>query len=60
MSKVTKTVLVLLLMAAVIGYTIFNYVTERTDPTAFLIYMVILSIPFVNMVNILIQELKNR
>jgi len=60
MNKLTKIILALLLMAAVIGYTVYNYVTGGTEQFAFLVYIVILGIPFVNMINILIQELKNR
>ena len=60
MNKLTKLILSLLLMTAVMGYTIYNFVTGRTEQVSFLVYMVILGIPFVNMVNLLIQELKNR
>ena len=60
MNKLTKILLALLLMAAVIAYTVYNYVNGRTEQFAFFVYIVILGIPFVNMVNILIQELKNR
>jgi len=60
MNKLTKIILALLLMAAVIAYTFYNYAVGRTEQFAFLVYIVILGIPFVNMVNILIQELKNR
>ena len=60
MNKLTKILLTLLLMAAVLGYTIYNYTAGKTDQFTFLVFMVILGIPFVNMINILIQELKNR
>lgn len=60
MNKITKILLTLLAMAAVMAYTVYNYVSGRTDQMSFLIYMGILCIPMVNMVNILIQELKNR
>ena len=60
MNKLTKIILSLLLIAAVLAYTIYNYTAGKTDQFAFLVFTVILGIPFVNMVNILIQELKNR
>ena len=60
MNKLTKTFLSLLLIAAVMAYTVYNFLAGKTDQFAFLVYLVILGIPFVNMLNILIQELKNR
>ena len=60
MDNLKKALLTLLVMAAVIGYTIFNYVTGKISMMYFLVFMVILGIPFLNMINILIQELKNR
>jgi hypothetical protein len=59
-NKTAKTLLTLLLMAAVIAYTIYNYIPGRTNQTTFLVYMVILGIPFVNMIRILIQERDGR
>ena len=60
MNKLTKILLSLLLIAAVLGYTVYNYISGKTDMFSFLVFVAILGIPFVNMVNILIQELKNR
>ena len=60
MNKLTKILLSLLLIAAVMGYTVYNYLTGKTDMFSFLVFAAILGIPFVNMINILIQELKNR
>ena len=60
MNKLTKIILSLLLMTAVIGYTIYNFVIGQTEQVSFVVYMVILGIPFVNMINLLIQEWKNR
>jgi hypothetical protein len=60
MNKLTKIMLSLLLIAAVMAYTVYNFTSGKTDQFTFLVYLVILGIPFVNMVNILIQELKNR
>ena len=60
MNRTPKTLLTLLLMAAVIAYTIYNYVSGKTDQMTFLVYMVILGVPFVNMIRILIQERDDR
>ena len=60
MNKITKALLTLLAMAAVIAYTVYNYVSGRTNQMTFLVYMGVLCIPMLNMVNLLIQELKNR
>ena len=60
MNKLTKTFLSLLLILAVMAYTVYNFTAGKTDQFSFLVYLVILGIPFVNMLNILIRELKNR
>ncbi|MBQ8833898.1 MAG: hypothetical protein IJ001_03125 [Oscillospiraceae bacterium] len=60
MNQITKAVLTLLLIGAVLVYTIMNYVNGRTDFTMFLVCIVILGIPMVNMINLLIQELKKK
>ena len=60
MNKIVKILLTLLLMAAVFAYTVYNYTIGRTNQGTFLVYVAILLIPSVNLVNILIQELKNR
>ena len=60
MSNITKMILSLVVMAAVIGYTVFNFLRGQISMTYFLVFMAILCIPFLNMINLLIQELKNR
>ena len=60
MNKLTKTILSLLLIAAVMAYTVYNFLAGKTDQFTFVVYLVILGIPFINMLNILMQELKNR
>lgn len=60
MSKIPKILLALVLMTAVLAYTVYHFILGRTDQFAFLVYVVILGIPYVNMINILIQELRNR
>jgi len=60
MNQVTKIILSLAVMAAVIGYTIFNFVSGEISMTYFVVFMAILCIPFMNMINILIRELKDK
>ena len=60
MNNVIRYVALLLLMLAVAGYTIFNYVTGKTDLTMMVVSLAIICIPMVNMLNILIQQWKNR
>ena len=56
MDNKTKSILTILAMLAVMGYTVWNYVSGRTTLTMFLMFMVILGIPMVNMINILIRD----
>lgn len=60
MNKIAKMVLTLLGILAVLGYTCYNYMTGQRDLTFLLVCAVILGIPFVNILNLLIQELKNK
>jgi len=60
MNQIIKIILSLVLMAAVIGYTIFNFVTGKISMVYFVVFMAILCIPFLNMINILIRELKEK
>ena len=60
MDNVKKMILTLIFMAAVIAYTVSNYISGKISMTYFVVFMAILCIPFLNMVNILIRELKNR
>ena len=60
MNKIAKMVLTLLGILAVLGYTFYNYTTGARDLTFLIVCTAVLGIPFVNILNILIQELKNR
>ena len=60
MNKITKMILALLAMAAVLGYTYYNYITGQRDLTFLLVCMAVLGFPFVNILNLLIQEIKNK
>ena len=52
----TKAILTLLLVAAVIGYTVYNYATGKTELSTFLIFMAILVVPMFNIVKILLGQ----
>lgn len=60
MNNIVKMILALLSMAAVIAYTIYNYTIGQTDLTMMTVCIIILAFPFVNILNLLIQELKNK
>ena len=60
MNNIKKIILMIIVMVAVIGYTIFNYVSGKTDLVFFLVCIVIVGLPLANMINILIQELKKK
>ena len=58
MENKLKAVLTIVTMLMVMGYTVWNYVSGKTDFVMFLVCMVIMGIPLVNMINILIEERK--
>jgi len=60
MDNKKKSILTIVAMLAVMGYTVWNYATGKTTMTMFLVFMIILGIPLVNMINILIQEWKKK
>lgn len=60
MNSMPKILTTLVLMAAVLAYTIYNFVTGKTDLTMFLVCTAIIGIPFINMINLLIQELRKK
>ena len=60
MKNAVKMVLTLLCMVAVLGYTVYNYTMGKTDLTMLMVSVVILGIPFINIIHLLIQELKNK
>ena len=60
MHSVTKILATLVLMAAVLAYTVYNFITGKTDLTMFLVFAAIIGIPFVNLINLLIQELRKK
>ena len=60
MNKTVKALLTILAMLAVMAYTVWNYSNEKIDFAMFLVSMIILGIPMVNMINLMIQEWKNK
>ena len=60
MGKITKILLALVLLTAVLAYTVYNFAIGRTNQFSFFVYVAIMAVPYVNLVNILIQELKDR
>ena len=60
MNNIQKAALTILVMVAVLVYTVLNYVNGKIDLTYFLVFVVVLGIPLCNMVNILIKELKSK
>ena len=60
MDNKKKYALTLLATLAVMAYTIWNYVTGKTDQLLFLVSMVALCVPLLNMANLLIQEWKKK
>ena len=55
-----KAILTIVTMLMVMGYTVWNYVSGKTDLVMFLVCMAIMGIPMVNMINILIEEWKKK
>lgn len=60
MKSTTKALLSIVLILAVIGYTVFNYVSGKTPLFTFLVFMVLLCLPLFNIINILIQQMKEK
>ena len=60
MNSPVKALLSILLILAVIGYTVINFLTGKTEFVPFLVFMVILCLPLFNMINILIQQLRKK
>lgn len=60
MDSVVKTVVMLIFMAAIIGYTVFNYMTGKLSGENFFLYMLVMLIPLIGMANSMIQKWKNR
>ena len=55
MKETIKKFLVILLMLAVVVYTILNYRSGRIDQTQLIVYLVLLGLPLANMLRLMIQ-----
>ena len=60
MKAFAKPLGLIVLMLAVIGYTVYNYLNGKIDSAMFLVSIAILGLPLINMVNLLIQEWKKK
>ena len=60
MDNVKKGILTILGMLAVMAYTVWNYIQGKADLIMFLVCMAILGIPMMNIINLLIQEMKKK
>ena len=60
MKPIVKILCTILLILAVMAYTIYNYTTGKTDSKMFLVSMALLGYVLIGMVNQLIQHLKNK
>lgn len=59
MKPITKIIGTIVLILAVMVYTVYNYSTGRTDFTFFVVAMALLTYPLVGMVNQLIRVLRD-
>lgn len=60
MPTIAKIIGTIVLILAVMGYTVFNYISGKTDMTLFLVSMGLLSYVLIGMINQLIQYLKKK
>ena len=59
MKPIAKIIGTIVLILAVMVYTVYNYSTGRTDFTFFVVAMALLAYPLVGMVNQLIRVLRD-
>ncbi len=60
MNNTTKAFLTILAMVAALIYTVMNYLSGKIDMMFLAACFLILGIPMLNMINILIQDWKNK
>jgi len=60
MSPIAKIIGTIVLILAVMAYTVFNYISGKTDMSLFLVSMGLLAYVLMGMINQLVQHLKNR
>ena len=60
MNNTAKALLTILAMAAVLVYTIVNYINGKTELIFLAVAMAVLGLPMVSMINLLVQEWKKK
>ena len=60
MNPIAKKIAVILLIVAVLGYTILNYYSGKTEMSVFLFSLALMSYFLVSMVASLVEELRKR
>lgn len=60
MNPIIKIIGIIVLILAVMAYTVFNYITGKTDSKLFLVSVALLGYVLIGMVNQLIQHLKSK
>lgn len=60
MNLVIKKILLIVLLLAVLGYTVYNYTTGGSHVLYFIVAALILLFPLINITRSLIDDLKNR
>ena len=54
-----RTLIVIVLLLAAIGYTVFNWVTGEIDADSAILYILVLSFPLVRMLSATLQRWKD-
>lgn len=60
MDNIKKAIMTIIVTLIVMVYTIVNYMNGKIDFLMFIVSMGIMGVPLLNMINLLIQELKKR
>ena len=58
MKNLAKPILVILLSLITLGYTVYNYIIGQTSLINCMIFVAILAFPVINMIGILVDELR--
>ena len=54
-----RTLIVIVLLLAAIGYTVFNWITGEIDADSAILYILVLSFPLVRMLSAVLQRWKD-
>ena len=60
MDNIKKAIMTIIVTLIVMVYTIVNYMNGKIDFLMFIVSMGIMGVPLLNMINLLVQELKKR